>query len=31
MVRARLRSALEVLGGFSKKQAKDMEREYQQL
>jgi glutamyl-tRNA synthetase len=31
MVRARLRSALEVLGGFSKKQAKDLEREYQQL
>ena len=31
MVRARLRYALQVLGGFSKKQIKEVEREYQRL
>ena len=31
MVRARVRYALQVLGGFSKKQIKEVEREYQRL
>ena len=31
MVRARIRYALQVLGGFSKKQIKEVEREYQRL
>ncbi len=31
LVRARIRYALQLLGGFSKKQAKEVEREYQQL
>jgi glutamyl-tRNA synthetase len=31
MVRARLRSALKILGGFSKKQVKEIEHEYQRL
>lgn len=31
LVRARLRHALELLGGFSKKRSKEVEREYQQL
>ena len=31
MVRARLRYALQILGGFSKKQIKDVEQEFQRL
>jgi len=31
LVRARLRHAIEVLGGFSKKKIREVEREYQQL
>jgi glutamyl-tRNA synthetase len=31
MVRTRVRHALEILGGFSKKQSKEIEREYAQL
>ena len=31
LARARLRAAIEVLGGISKKQAKNLEKEYAQL